>query len=135
MTKSFLSKIIEPKGYMTTSSLNTYKQCIPAIIHPNFKMLPPRWVCLFQCFWCTRSAQKGISRITCVPYLLLKSSPLTRQRLCKPEKKVKIPKVDIFSSNLLQFSDDGEEFPLTLSKIYFLYLRYTLKVYSPCKIY
>ena len=42
-------------------------ECIPTITHLNFRILSPLWVCLFWCFWCTRSAQKGISKRTCVP--------------------------------------------------------------------
>ena len=116
-----------------------FVQLVPAKTHPNFKMLCPCWVCLFWCFRSTKSAQKGISKRTCVPYFLSQPSPSTRYFFCKTENNLKIPKVGILCSNLLQFSDDDslfwEKFPLTLSKIYLPYLRYTLKVYSPCKIY
>ena len=55
-----------------------YMQCILARTYPNFIMLSPRWVCLFWYFQCTRSAQKGISKITCVTDFLLQPSSLTR---------------------------------------------------------
>ena len=63
-------------------------QIVPARTRLYFKMLSPCWVCLFWCFQCTRSAQKGISNRTCVPDFLLQPSPSTKWHFCKTENHV-----------------------------------------------